>query len=40
MKDQAANTASDIWALGVLIYYLLFEDYPFDLQVLTKKDDF
>ena len=30
IKDEKINDKSDIWSLGIVIYYLLFQNYPYD----------
>ena len=30
LKDEEINDKSDIWSLGILIYYLLFQKYPYN----------
>ena len=30
MKGEEINDKSDIWSLGILIYYLLFQNYPYN----------
>ena len=29
LKGEKINDKSDIWSLGILIYYLLFQNYPY-----------
>ena len=45
IKSKEISSKSDIWSLGVLIYYMLFKKYPFtentkdniDLQIIFEK---
>ena len=30
LKGEKINDKSDIWSLGILIYYLLFQKYPYN----------
>ena len=30
LKGEKINDKSDIWSLGILIYYLLFQNYPYN----------
>ena len=30
LKGEEINDKSDIWSLGILIYYLLFQNYPYN----------
>ena len=30
LKDEKINDKSDVWSLGILIYYLLFQNYPYN----------
>ena len=46
IKSKEISSKSDIWSLGVLIYYMLFKKYPFtentkdniDLQIIFEKE--
>ena len=29
LKDEFYNEKSDIWSLGIIIYYMIFKDNPF-----------
>ena len=30
LKNQIISTKSDIWSLGIIIYYLYFKEYPYN----------
>ena len=30
MKDKSFNNKSDIWSLGIIIYYMLYKKYPYE----------
>jgi len=40
MEEGNINIKNDIWSLGIIIYYLLFKEYPFQgkTEILLNKD--
>ena len=30
MNDESYNNKSDIWSLGIIIYYMLYKKYPYE----------
>ena len=37
LRGEKINTKSDIWSLGVIIYYMLFKEYPFIEEIESNQ---
>ena len=47
MKDENLTNKTDIWSLGIIIYFMAFKEYPFNaknefgmIQTITSKKKF
>ncbi len=38
INSNKSYSKSDIWSLGIIIYYMLFKEYPFNINEIKKGD--